>query len=365
MKIGTFRALCAAAVAGALAVPAMAQNTDTPTAANGARQTPNGAGGAEGEAGTVRPNVGQAQPGARPGTTARPGTPAGTIVEDNQNLPPGTRRANFPPQGERQGFAQGRQGQQGRLGDAALVRWISADNEAEIRISELAQQKSQNEQVKQFAKMMVDEHTKLGEQLQQASQNQGNADNDQTIEERTTTTRRNANAAATDSTRENATDAADNQNEQPNAARRNRREATDAANNDTDKATDSGNDNAQEGRNARNANRTTRTETETRTALGSRQGGGNNPAVAFHEQIKQECVASLTKELNSKNGPEFDKAFLGAQISAHMGMLDTLKTADQYASADLKQTLQQARQASEQHLQKAKQLMKQVESERQ
>ncbi|MBA3315806.1 MAG: DUF4142 domain-containing protein [Planctomycetaceae bacterium] len=346
MKIGTLRNMCAAAVAAALAVPAMAQ--DAPTAEGGTPQSPNAARGAAGEAGTVRPNARQAQPGA----TQRPGAPqAGTIAEEQETLQPGTRTANFPPQSDRR--AQGRQGQ-GQLGDAALVRWIGADNEAEIRISEIAQQKAQNEQVKQFAKMMVDEHTKLGEQLQQASQGQGNqgdaANRSTTIQERTT--------------RRNATERNANENENENETDRDAAENRNERNADRDDANAPGQDNAP---NARNANRTTtEIQTETRTAGGNRQQqGANNPAVALHEQIKQECVASFTKELQSKNGAEFDKCYLGQQIMAHQGMIDTLKVVDQHASADLKQTLQQAQQATKQHLQKAKELMKQVENERQ
>jgi len=335
MKVGTFRALCAAAVAGALAVPAMAQNVGAPTAEGAARQAP---------------NVRQAQPD-RPGTTVRPtAPPAGTIVEEENTLQPGTRTANFPPQTDRP--LAGRAGQ-GRLGDAALVRWISADNEAEIRISEVAQQKAQNQQVKQFAQMMVDEHTKLGQQLQQAARNDENAEgrSSTTIEERTTRRPVNPNEPER-RVRPNAPGAPpENGNEQG---------ATGTSPDDSNVAFLQ-----EEERPLRNrpAARTTEIQTETRGAAGMR--GGANPAVAFHEQIKQECVASFTKELNSKQGAEFDKCYLGGQIMAHMAMIDTLKVADQYASADLKQTLQQARQSSEQHLQKAKDLMKQVESEQQ
>jgi predicted outer membrane protein len=351
MKVGTFRALCAAAVAGALAVPAMAQN-DTPTAEGSTRQSPNAARGADGEAGTVRPNVGQSQQD-RPGATLRPTAPqAGTIVEEQENLPPGTRRANFPPQTDRQ--AQGRQGMgQGRLGDAALVRWISVNNESEIRISEAAQQKAQNEQVKQFAQMMVDEHTKLGQKLQQAA-NQGGEElqrgtENNAIEERIRN-RRN--------TRENETNANENERNQ------NSPQNNDNANDDQNVSFLQNEDpNARPGQGRlRDAARNAELQGD---AAGGNMRRGSNPGVELHAQIKEACTQAFLQELQSKNGAEFDKCYMGQQILAHQDTLATLKVISQQASPELKQTLQQAQQSTQQHLQKAKDVMKQIENERQ
>ncbi len=318
MKVGTFRALCAAAVAGALSVPAMAQN------------------------------AGQAQPG----TTLRPtAPPAGTIVEEQENLPPGTRRANFPPQTDRQ--AQGRVGQ-GRLGDAALVRWISVNNESEIRISEAAQQKAQNEQVKQFAQMMVDEHTKLGQKLQQAA-NQGGEDAQQgtdtnAIEERIRN-RRN--------TRENETNANENERN-PNSPQNNNNNANDDLNVSFLQNEDP---NARPGQGRlRDAARNAELQGD---AAGGNMRRGSNPGVELHAQIKEACTQAFLQELQSKNGAEFDKCYMGQQILAHQDTLATLKVVSQQASPELKQTLQQAQQSTQQHLQKAKDVMKQIENERQ
>jgi predicted outer membrane protein len=361
MKVGTFRALCAAAVAGALAIPAMAQNVGTPNAEGATRQAPNGARGAEGEAGTVRPNTGL-QPGQvnRGGTPVRPTVrPSGTIVEEQQNLPPGTRTANFPPQGRLAGA-------RGQLGDAALVRWISADNESEIRISEVAQQKAQNEQVKQFAQMMVDEHTKLGQKLQQASAQGGQGaqrglNDNSGIEERSTN-RRNV--------RDNVPNARENESGAEGARRNPNTRTNDNANDDNNVAfqqEEERNNSALQGR-LRNANRNAESQNEAAES-GAAAGGmrrGGDAGVALHEQIKQACTQAFVQDLQSKNGPEFDKCYVGQQILAHQDTLETLKIIGQQASSpELKQTLQQAQQSTQQHLQKAKDLMKQIENERQ
>ena len=45
------------------------------------------------------------------------------------------------------------------------MKKAAISNLFEIQSNQLALQKSQNEQVKKFAQMMVDDHTKAGEQL--------------------------------------------------------------------------------------------------------------------------------------------------------------------------------------------------------
>ena len=167
MKIGSLEKLFAAAVAGALALPAVAQELGQSAAGQTGAARSSEAGQNEEASGVDRADEGRTQV---PGRTARPDRPAsGAIIEEDatRNDASGTRTANFPPQGDDR--AAGGQGQRGQLGDQGLVRWIAAGNEAEIRVNENAQQKAQNEQVKQFAQKMVEEHTKLGQQLQQAA----------------------------------------------------------------------------------------------------------------------------------------------------------------------------------------------------
>ncbi len=49
---------------------------------------------------------------------------------------------------------------------------LNAANEHEIEVAKIAQQKAQNPQVKQYAQMLVQHHTQLGQQLAQAAQSQ-------------------------------------------------------------------------------------------------------------------------------------------------------------------------------------------------
>lgn len=74
----------------------------------------------------------------------------------------------------------GAPGEAGRTGDAAMmnrggvdqdfVRDVMTLNRTELELSKLAQQKAQNAQVKQFAAMMVKDHTQAGQEFRTAVQ---------------------------------------------------------------------------------------------------------------------------------------------------------------------------------------------------
>ena len=345
MRIGTLRSLCAAAVAVALALPAAAQNTESTFEAT---QGSNAARGAAGEAGTVGP-AGQVegeggvrqQPGTvvrpgQPGTIVRPGQPApgGALIEGEPGIKSGTRTANFPPSDEA-GQAQG------QINDQALVRWIAAGNEAEIRINEFAQQQAQNDQVKQFAQKMVQEHTKLGEQLRQAAQGGQGGGQPGATGRRAGERDRSARPGAAD------------QNDADGASGR-RPRAGERRNNAADDNNVSLLQDEQQGRRAGQAGRP-----------GAAMRGGNNPFVALHEEIKRQCAESTIQALREKQGQEFDHSFMHQQVIEHMAMLDTLKVAQNHASQNLRPALQEAQRHTQQHLEQAKQILEQLEQQRQ
>jgi len=85
-------------------------------------------------------------------------------------------------------------------------------------------------------------------------------------------------------------------------------------------------------------------------------GDGQLDWIAIKHEIGQQCLASVKKELGSKQGAEFDKCFMGQQISAHMKVIDELKVLRNHVSSDLQQKLDKELQGAEQHLQLAKQI---------
>jgi predicted outer membrane protein len=92
-----------------------------------------------------------------------------------------------------------------------------------------------------------------------------------------------------------------------------------------------------------------------------RPASGQLNIVRLKQQLGQQCVSSAKEELGQKEGDEFDKCYIGMQIAMHMQMLDTLKVFSHYASEELDQLIEEAEGTTEEHLDHAKQLIKQLE----
>ena len=85
------------------------------------------------------------------------------------------------------------------------------------------------------------------------------------------------------------------------------------------------------------------------------QGAGGNQAVnqliAIEKQIGERCSELLRQELEQKQGADFDKCYIGAEIGAHMQASAALGViSQQAASQQLKQLASQAKQTVDQHL---------------
>jgi predicted outer membrane protein len=64
--------------------------------------------------------------------------------------------------------------------------------------------------------------------------------------------------------------------------------------------------------------------------------------------------------LSEKQGVEFDKAYMGQQVSAHMAMLAELKASQKYAGQELQPVIQEGTQMTQQDLEQAKKIMEQI-----
>jgi len=93
-----------------------------------------------------------------------------------------------------------------------------------------------------------------------------------------------------------------------------------------------------------------------REQAGRASSGGQLDWVSIKKEIGQQCLASTKQELSSKQGPDFDKCFMGQQIGAHMKVVDELKVLRNYASQELAQKLDKELQMAQHHLQMAKQI---------
>ncbi len=196
--------------------------------------------------------------------------------------------------------------------DHFFVSCLKAESDNEIALAKFAQQRAQSEEVKKFAQQMIQDHTQLLEKLQGIAR---------TDESATT-----APSAAT------AT--------QPTERRLGRGVIREGA--------------RIQDREGVATDRTPR--------AGPYASGGGVNMMQLKKELSQQCLATLTAELERKTGPEFDRCFMGQQLFAHLAMWDALKVFGKHASPDLHKTLASAQQQVEQHLQDARRILKDLEA---
>ena len=217
--------------------------------------------------------------------------------------------------------------QHGEVSDRDIVAWLGIDNEAEIQFSELGQQKGSNEKVKQFAQQMIEQHGQLVQKLQPFG---GSAQD-----------RHQAGDEGRGRPRIRGEEANRDQNvEQPQQAKQDQ-----PSEKQNTKPEIAANDQGQQ-----------------RTARRLRMAEGQSGLNAFHAEVVQTCLQQKQQMLGQKQGAEFDKCFMQAQIGAHVGAIATLQTAGKHAqSSDLKQALQEAEQTTKKHLDHAMALYQELE----
>lgn len=200
-----------------------------------------------------------------------------------------------------------------------LAGCLLSKNKAEIEFAQLAQQQSQNPQVKQFAQMLEQDHQKIVQQLEQLAGGQAGQ----------TSTR-------TDSQSQSNT--ASGQND----AQRQPSDATRLPG-------------------SPGATPTTRSQTQTQSYGSQNMSGPFAQLAQIEKQIGERQKQAIMDELQQKSGAEFDKCFVGAQVSSHIQSAATLEVLSQQ-QGELAQAAQQALPTVQQHLDHAKQLAKQLES---
>ena len=174
-------------------------------------------------------------------------------------------------------------------------------NQEEVALAKFALQKSQDERVKQFAQKMVDDHRKIGEKLQQYA---ANVDFD----------RPSGSASASGS------------------------------------SSGMGSDDER--------------------AQGRPQEAGTSPStmaghfdhIALVKDLGKQCYESARRELDSKQGAEFDRCFMGMAVGAHMKANDMMTVFQKHSTGPLKEVIADGQRTVAMHLQQAKDLCKKLES---
>jgi predicted outer membrane protein len=195
--------------------------------------------------------------------------------------------------------------------DRMFATCLAIENAAEIQVAENAAQRLQNAQAKEFAQKLVQDHRAMLEKLRQFG-----ADDSPL---RTTSDARNDVSVRTGR--------ADVDVEVNRQAGDGRRPAT----------------------------------TTGQTAATGQKAAGHLDFVAIKREIADQCVQSAQRELETSDDP--DRCFIGAQVVGHQHMLDTLKVFQRHASPQLADTLAQASETTQQHLEQAKQILKSLDKQ--
>lgn len=213
---------------------------------------------------------------------------------------------------------------QGITVQQALVRKIQKSNEAEIELAKMAQQKTDNQELKQLTQTIIQDHQALNQQLQQvAGQDRQVAGRGQSGQGQLT--QRQNDRALNDRDPARSADRLANRdpsNEPPGAPG---------------------------GRATRSMNRQSQTVP---------------PQLC---QIMEEAcdnAMQMTKEmLNQYEGQDFQMAYLGQQIVMHTIMLAELQAIQSNGPEQLQTIAKQASEKVQNHLEKAKQLAKKLEDD--
>lgn len=82
------------------------------------------------------------------------------------------------------------------------------------------------------------------------------------------------------------------------------------------------------------------------------------------EQIGSRHLTLIQNELSSKQGIEFDQAFMGNELAAHFAMLAQLQVAADHTSGSVQQVVNQGIQVTQHHIDRARGIMGQLEQAR-
>lgn len=202
---------------------------------------------------------------------------------------------------QRAGAAATNQGgqQAGNLNNEIAV-WLILGNQEEVALAQFAEQRSQNPEVKRFAQQLIEHHQKTLAKIEQATPETA----DWKLQLRTGEADRSAASPQTGGVQQASAEV----------------------------------------------------EVSTNNAA-------HHQSVQLAQQIKQECLNLTEQELSQQQGVDFDKAYIGQQVGAHVGMLAQLRGSKNFATGPLQQVISEGEQMTQKHLAEAKQIMSQIKDQ--
>lgn len=241
-------------------------------------------------------------------------------------------RQGQPGQGGQQGFQQGKTGNRT---DHMFAAALFLKNHNEVVLGQFAQQRATNPRVKEFAEMMVKDHTEYMQKLQPIAQ--------MTAE----------SIAREQSPARN--------NDQEGAARQspNQTNVQGPADQRQDRQAQTGQPQAGQG----GQPQVGQAVQAGQQFAGARGQGGEIDPLTLKKEIAAQCLNSARAELEQHQGAEFDMCYIGMQIAAHMDAFDTMTVFRNHASPELARTLDEGIKTVRHHLDQAKQIAKDLKRE--
>jgi predicted outer membrane protein len=229
-------------------------------------------------------------------------------------------------------------------------------------LSQFAQQRATSSEVKEFAQMMVQDHQKMIQQLQQLSGSTGSTERSglsatATAAGRNSTTAGSTSAQSSDTNNDATSGTASTSAGTAGTRSRSNTSGASATGAGTNRDTASSvSPSSSPSVNSLGAGGAASTQAAT-------NGGGVQQIMQIDRQIVERKAQATREELQKKSGADFDKAFVGTAINAHIHALAALDVIGQQAQGQLAQVAQQSRPTVQQHLEHAKQIMKNLEGE--
>jgi hypothetical protein len=260
------------------------------------------------------------------------------------SAPPKTEQSEIKKPGEASVTKSVEERTSWRDGDHFLASCIAINNQEEVALSQWAQDKLQNAQAKEFAKMLVKDHSEFLTKLERYAP-EATEENFLTTTTVTTSRQpgdRNPGARREERQREraeNRAERAENKGKDDSSDDQNPQEPDDQA--------------SSKGKGTIQQVSGTTEYVETKNL--------NVDLMQLHREFAEQCLADTKEMLTAKSDQEFDTCFVGLQIARHAAMKSKLTVCERHATGELKDLLAQARTTTSNHLELAKKLIKQLQ----
>ena len=195
--------------------------------------------------------------------------------------------------------------------DAFLANWVLTANNNEVTLSQIAQQMAQSDEVKQFAQKMVTDHQQAATKLQQFTSGPGLGSHP---------------VGGLGDERSNPGSVSDTGGQSGGAAGQ------------------------QPGR-----------PVEASSGQMGMDLAGKLDHFALITELGRQCLESSRKELEGKQGLDFDRCYMHMAVGMHTGMNDMLTVFQNHSSGELRTALAEAQRAVQMHLEQAKQISKRLD----